>query len=219
MEPRQLSAQHRTPRKITLRSASTPLDRQVRLARPCLPALLLAVVALSGCRLFQDGAPRDVFTPAHATTTEALKDFFGIRSAAVQPFPFPHKTHIEKKLKCTDYCHESAEKGPVAGLPSVKTCMICHASIAADKPLIKTVADHEKRGIDISWQRVYGYPREAHVRFNHAPHLRGNVQCATCHGNVAQQTVAGRNVELTMGFCVECHKSRGASNDCLTCHF
>jgi hypothetical protein len=111
------------------------------------------------------------------------------------------------------------DKGPIAGLPSVKICMNCHESIATDKPLIKTVADYRKRGIDIPWQRVYGYPQESHVRFNHAPHIRAKVDCATCHGDVAQQGIAGRNVDLSMGFCVECHQSRKASNDCLTCHY
>ena len=43
---------------------------------------------------------------------------------------------------CTEYCHESVTKGPVAGLPSVKTCMICHESIATDRPLIKQIADY-----------------------------------------------------------------------------
>ena len=57
------------------------------------------------------------------------------------------------------------------------------------------------------------------MRFNHAPHIRAKVDCATCHGNIAEQTVAQRNVDLTMGFCVNCHNEKKASNDCLTCHF
>lgn len=164
--------------------------------------------------------PADVFTPAHATAAAAVQDFFGVRPAAEQPIPFPHKTHVEKAmLKCTDYCHETVTKGPRAGLPSVKTCMICHDAIAADRPLIQRVADYQKRGVDIPWQRVYGFTQEAHVRFDHSPHLRAKVDCATCHGDVAHQAVAGRNVDHTMGFCVDCHRAREASNDCLTCHF
>ena len=45
------------------------------------------------------------------------------------------------------------------------------------------------------------------------------VDCATCHGDVAKGTVATRNVDHTMGFCVDCHRSKQASNDCLTCHY
>jgi Cytochrome c7 and related cytochrome c len=189
-------------------------------ARWSVMAFLLLVGPIVGCGAPDDRAPSPtVFTPAHATVAGAVNDFFGIRPTATQPFPFPHKRHIEKKLKCTDYCHESVDKGPIAGIPSVKTCMICHESIASDKPLIKTVADYQKRGIDIAWQRVYGYSQQAHVRFNHAPHIRAKVECSTCHGPIDQQDVAQRNVTLNMGFCVDCHKSRQAPNECLTCHY
>ena len=159
-----------------------------------------------------------VFTPAHRSFGDAARAHFGIRPAAVQPIPFPHKVHIEKKAVCTD-CHESVEKGPIAGIPSVKTCMICHSQIATDKPLIKQVTEYSDKGIEIPWQRVYGFTREAHVRFNHAPHIRANVDCATCHGDLAKQTVAERSVDHNMGFCVNCHREKKASNDCLTCHY
>jgi hypothetical protein len=163
--------------------------------------------------------PAEVFTPARPNVTAAARDFLGLRPDAVQPFEFPHDVHVAQGLTCTDYCHESATKGPVAGLPSIKTCMICHAAIATDRPRIQQLAALEAKGQDLAWQRVFGYTNEAHVRFDHAPHVRAKVECATCHGPIAQQTVAQRNVALTMGFCVNCHKERQASNDCLTCHF
>ena len=163
--------------------------------------------------------PAEVFTPARRDAASAARDFFGVRPEPVQPIEFPHNVHIEQGLGCTDYCHDSAEKGPVAGLPSVKTCMICHAAIATDQPRIQQITALEAKGLDLDWQRVYGYPNESHVRFDHAPHLRAKVECDTCHGAIAQQTVAQRNVELTMGFCVNCHTERKASNDCLTCHY
>jgi hypothetical protein len=97
--------------------------------------------------------------------------------------------------------------------------MICHESIATDRPLIQQVTDYSKRGIEIGWQRVYGYSQSAHVRFNHAPHIRAKVECSTCHGRIDQQTVAERNVDLNMGFCIECHRSKKAPNECITCHF
>jgi len=184
---------------------------------------LLAAVAVSACRpantVANDGPASSIYTPARASFGVVVNDFFGIRPTAKQPFPFPHKTHVEKKVGCTEYCHESATKGPVAGLPSLKTCMICHESIATDRPLIQQITAQAKRGIDMEWQRVYGYAAESHVRFNHAPHLRAKVECSTCHGRIDQQTVAERNVDLKMGFCVDCHKSKQAPNECLTCHF
>ena len=190
--------------------------------RSAIVLLTSAVFVSAACSWRDCGRPSteaSVFTPAHRTAGGAVRDFFGVRPTADQPIPFPHAVHIAKGLTCADYCHESAAKGPIAGLPSVKTCMICHESIAVDRPLIKQVADHYKRGVDLNWQRVYGYPQESHVRFNHAPHIRAKVDCTTCHGDIAKQTVAQRNVELTMGFCVRCHKERKAPNECITCHF
>src|SRR5262245_32750950 len=51
-----------------------------------------------------------VFTTARPTLSQATRDFFRIRPAAAQPIPFPHKTHIEKGLTCTEYCHEGVTK-------------------------------------------------------------------------------------------------------------
>lgn len=159
-----------------------------------------------------------VYSPSHATFSEAVRHFFNVHPTARQPIPFPHKTHIEKQAMCTD-CHETVERGPIAGIPSVRTCMNCHTQIATDRPLIKEVTSYMERGVDIPWQRVYGFPHEAHVRFNHAPHIRAQVDCSTCHGDVSKMTVAERVVDHTMGFCVNCHRQKNAPNDCLTCHY
>ena len=78
---------------------------------------------------------------------------------------------------------------------------------------IKTLRDHAMRGEDLEWQRVYGFIEESHVRFNHSPHIRAKVECATCHGDVTKMTVAQRAVDHTMNFCINCHKQKGASND------
>jgi hypothetical protein len=159
-----------------------------------------------------------VYRTGNASFGEALNDFFGRRPILEQPIEFPHNIHVANKLACTDYCHETVTKGPVAGLPSVSTCMICHSAIATDRPRIQQITALHAKGIDLQWNRVYGYAAEDHVRFNHAPHIRANVECSTCHGNIGEQTVAQRNVDLTMGFCVNCHNENNASTDCLTCH-
>jgi hypothetical protein len=176
----------------------------------------LCALMCTGCGAA--GAPENVFTPAHRTVADAARDYFGIRSTPRQPLPFPHKTHIAKQALCTD-CHETVERGPVAGIPSVKTCMICHSQIATDRPLIKQVTAYSEKGIEIPWQRVYGFTQGQHVRFNHAPHVRASVECRVCHGDLAGMSVAERVVDHNMGFCVGCHRQKNAPNDCLTCHF
>ncbi len=192
-------------------------------------ALVVACAAcglmVSGCSAFRDSradspnASPDVFTTSHETLGQAVNEFFGVKSKPRQPIEFPHKTHIAQDIKCTEYCHEAVTKGPRAGLPSLNTCMICHSAIATDKPRIQQITAMSDKGIDIQWQRVYGFTQQAHVHFNHAPHIRAGVDCSTCHGDVGSGTVATRNVNLNMGFCVTCHRQKNASNECITCHF
>lgn len=163
--------------------------------------------------------PQRLYTTERPSLAAAANDYFWVKSNPVQPIEFPHNIHVEKGLACTEYCHESVTKGPEAGLPSVNTCLICHAAIATDKERIQKITAMSEKGLDLAWQRVYGYAQPAHVKFNHAPHIRANVECSTCHGDIAHQTVAQRNVVLDMGDCVTCHREKKAPNDCLTCHY
>ncbi len=164
------------------------------------------------------GQSTGVFSTAHSSLGEATAHFFNRHSDPVQPFEFPHVTHVKQGITCTEYCHVGVTTGPVAGIPGLSTCMTCHSAIATDRPKIQEITAQSERGVDMEWKRVFDFYPESHVRFNHAPHIRKNVECATCHGNVAEQTVAKRNVEMTMGFCVNCHNENKAPVDCLTCH-
>ena len=197
-------------------------------------ALLVGALVLAGsigCRVFEPqpspalggpalpGQSTAVFTTARPTVAAALNDFFAVEREPEQPLEFPHNIHAGKQIACTEYCHEAVTTGPVAGLPSVRTCMVCHNTIATDRPRIRTLTAMRERGEDFVWKRVYGYPAQAHVRFNHAPHIRAEVACATCHGDVGKMTVAEHAVDHSMGFCVNCHREKKAPNDCLTCHY
>jgi hypothetical protein len=164
------------------------------------------------------GQSTGIFTTKRPTWAATMDDYLNRRPVYEQPLDFPHNTHVGKGVACV-MCHEGVETGPVAGIPGLRTCMICHDAIATDRPRIQQMAAMRDKGLDLPWQRVYGFAREDHVRFNHAPHIRAKVECSTCHGNVAEGTVAQREVEHTMGFCVNCHNERKASVDCLVCHF
>jgi hypothetical protein len=190
-----------------------------------------ALAVSTGCRLLEPepssldaavaplpGQATGVYTTMRRTMGDALNDFLNRQPPATQPIEFPHNIHVGKEVAC-EFCHEGVDKGPAAGIPGLRTCMICHAAIATDRPRIQQITKMNEMGIDLAWQRVYGFSNDDNVRFNHAPHGRAKVECATCHGNVGEQTVAQRNVEHTMGFCVNCHNERKAPIDCLTCHF
>lgn len=164
------------------------------------------------------GQASGVFTTARPTFGAAVDDFLNRRPVYQQPLEFPHDIHVGKEIAC-EFCHEGVDKGSKAGIPGVRTCMICHEAIATDRPRIQQITALRDKGQDIPWQRVYGFSGEDHVRFDHAPHIRAKVECANCHGNVGGMTVAQPVVEHTMRFCVDCHNERKASIDCLTCHF
>jgi len=167
----------------------------------------------------EPGAASGAFTPAHPTLADALRDFFNRRPEPVQPIAYTHKVHLVKVgMHCTD-CHVGVDTGPDARIPGVKVCMTCHQVIATDKPEIKKVAAYLQRNEEIPWQRVYGYSPLSHVKFNHAPHIRAGVDCKVCHGDMTQATVAVRSVDMTMGFCLDCHKAKSVSIDCTVCHF
>ncbi len=185
-------------------------------------AWALLKVTLSPAGQHPPDPPNDhsspVFTPAHRSALDAIKDFFNRHPIPIQPIAYTHKVHLAKGMQCTD-CHIGVDQGPDAAIPGVKVCMTCHQVIATDRPEIKKVAAFMARGEEIPWQRVYGFSPSAHVKFNHAPHIRAKVACASCHGDMTQQTVAVRALDLTMGYCIECHKQRKVSIDCTTCHF
>ena len=186
--------------------------------------LMLVGVALpkaqgpaTGTRRGQNSS--DVFTPDHPSILAALRDFIDYHpSQPAQPIAFTHAAHLAKKVPC-EACHAGTDVGPDAVIPGVKLCMTCHSIVATDKPEIKKVAAYKARGEDIPWVRVYDYSPSSHVKFNHAPHIRANVECASCHGDMTKQTTAKRAVNLNMGRCVDCHKQRNAPIDCSTCHY
>jgi hypothetical protein len=162
--------------------------------------------------------PSSVFTTAHASFNDAVREFLGLQSTPVQPIAFNHRIHIQKGLQCTT-CHTGVTQGPDAGIPSTNFCMVCHQVIAAQKPEIKKLAAYAAKGQDIPWQRVYWFYPSTHVRFWHSPHIRAGLGCEQCHGNLAQQTVAVRSKDLTMNFCLNCHVAKRVSVECITCHF
>lgn len=199
------------------------ISRWVRIAGVICCVSLFIWLAVVRSSTAQTPAPAPVedtgvYTTAHSSAYDAVREFFGIRPTPVQPIQFTHKVHLANQLQCV-YCHTGVDQGPDATIPGTNFCMTCHIAIATDKPEIKKLAAFQARGEDVPWQRVYGFEPSAHVKFNHAPHIRAGVDCATCHGDMTKQTVATRAVNQTMGFCITCHDQKKVPIDCVTCHF
>ena len=137
--------------------------------------------------------------------------------AAAQPIAFSHSHHVaEIGIDC-QFCHAYARRGPVAGIPSVQRCAGCHRVVLSEQPEILKVLEYWENEEPIPWVRVHDLPD--HVRFTHKAHVRAGVGCETCHGDVAAMEAAVQVESLSMGWCVSCHEDRGATRDCLACHY
>ncbi len=57
----------------------------------------------------------------------------------------------------------------------------------------------------ISWVKIHNLPD--HVYFNHSQHIKvGKQQCQTCHGNIQEMGEVAQFSDLSMGWCVNCHR-------------
>ena len=149
---------------------------------------------------------------------------FGLTAAAFaseappvgQPIPFSHRQHATvAHLKCGD-CHKLAPSGEVLSIPKGKTCMACHSQIGADTPGIRDLKEYLADNGRVPWVRVYEIP--GFVEFSHRTHLEAGAKCETCHGAVATRDSLRRETDMSMGGCMSCHRTTGASTSCHTCH-
>ena len=57
----------------------------------------------------------------------------------------------------------------------------------------------------IEWVKIHNLPD--HVYFNHSQHVKvGKQNCQTCHGNIQQMPEVYQFSNLSMGWCVNCHR-------------
>jgi hypothetical protein len=137
------------------------------------------------------------------------------QEVAPQPIPFSHAQHTRSGITCLD-CHAGADKKEQAGLPDVGQCMLCHQRIKSGSPAIERLAAMKEAGEKIKWVRVYEVPD--FVFFSHASHVKGRVECESCHGPVDQREVLVKEVSTNMTACMNCHASRDVPNHCHSCH-
>lgn len=137
-----------------------------------------------------------------------------------QPIKYSHKLHAGiNKINC-QYCHLGAEKGRHANIPSANLCMNCHKYIQegpvyGKEEIAKIYAalDYDPAtGIygpnqkPIKWVQVHNLPDLAY--FNHSQHVKvGQLECQTCHGNIEEMDVVKQYSNLTMAWCIDCHRT------------
>ncbi|MBT4881312.1 MAG: c-type cytochrome [Flavobacteriales bacterium] len=139
----------------------------------------------------------------------------------VQPIAFSHKIHAgDNSIDC-NYCHTSARTSKHSAIPSANVCMNCHASIVSGTttgtteiqkiydaigydPETRTyIEGYEQKPIE--WVKIHNLPDLAY--FNHSQHVNvGQLECQECHGAVEEMDVVKQESDLTMGWCIECHR-------------
>ena len=149
-----------------------------------------------------------------------------------QPIAFSHALHAgENQIDC-NYCHSSARHSKHSGIPSANVCMNCHmyvdgseitdnagnlkydgegspeiakiyAAIGWDSENRQYIEGYEQR--PIKWVRIHNLPDLAY--FNHSQHVNaGQLECQECHGPVETMEEVYQYSELTMGWCINCHR-------------
>lgn len=144
---------------------------------------------------------------------------FRLRSMAAapdQPIAFPHTIHAGKLSLPCDFCHLFVGRSREAGAPPLEKCMSCHRTVATDRDEIRKLTRFYEEKQPVEWIRIHSLPD--FIYFSHKRHVKAGVDCSECHGNVREMKKIRRVSSLKMGWCVSCHRVRGASRDCATCH-
>jgi len=72
--------------------------------------------------------------------------------------------------------------------------------------IAKVISDYEEMR-PVEWIKVYNLPD--HVFFSHAQHVgAGGISCQECHGPVEKMDRISLADELTMGWCINCHRTK-----------
>lgn len=122
-----------------------------------------------------------------------------------QPIAFSHKMHAgDNQISCL-YCHSGAERSRHAGIPAASTCMNCHKIVRKDSPEVAKITAALAKNEPIVWTKVHRLAD--FVAFSHQVHVAsGKVSCQSCHGPVEQMARMRQENNMTMGWCMDCHR-------------
>lgn len=149
----------------------------------------------------------------------------------IQPIYYSHKVHAgTNQISCL-YCHSGAQDSKHSNIPSVNVCMNCHMAINkyAGDPIVREdgstvnanqeiqklyqyagwnpdTKTYDKPGRPIEWVRIHNLPD--FVYFNHSQHVKvGQLHCQTCHGEIQKMDEVHQYADLSMGWCINCHRT------------
>ena len=150
-----------------------------------------------------------------------------------QPIPFSHRLHAgQYKIDCL-YCHAGVETARHSPVPSLNVCMNCHLTVKTESQWIKKLMEAYTEGRPLAWEKVHLLPD--FVKFSHFHHISAGKECRTCHGPVEEMDRVIQYKDLSMGWCVNCHRKSPEEDrvsgelkdqdhgqapiNCSTCHY
>lgn len=131
-----------------------------------------------------------------------------------QPIKFSHKIHAgDNEIDCR-YCHYTADFSISGGIPSNNVCLNCHNVVRTGTLSgsfeINKIHRAEKTGKPVRWIRIHKLPD--HSFFSHAQHVNvAGLECQQCHGPVEEMHMVRQVEDLSMGWCINCHRETKVS--------
>lgn len=126
-----------------------------------------------------------------------------------QPIKFSHLVHAGENAIDCNYCHTVNQFSLSSGIPSNNTCLNCHTVIRegtnSGRFEINKIHQALETGEAIEWIRIHDLPD--HSYYSHAQHVNaGKLECQECHGPVEEMHILHQNADLSMGWCLTCHR-------------
>lgn len=158
------------------------------------------------------GAPTG--QPDRLTAERAITDHQTATRGPRQPIPFSHKFHVRELAIDCAYCHVGTERSSMGVVPPLEVCMGCHHVAGTGLDPIEELRGYWSRNEQVPWEWVNKLPD--FVQFSHRAHLRNEIACERCHGPVEEMDRVYQWAPLTMGWCLECHRSQPEATDVAT---
>ncbi|MBC8316220.1 MAG: c-type cytochrome [Bacteroidales bacterium] len=133
-----------------------------------------------------------------------------------QPIKFSHRIHAgDNEIDC-QYCHTGSMESRNSSIPPASLCLNCHNVIRngpnTGEVEINKIHEAFESGVPIEWVRVHSLPD--YVFFSHAQHVNvGKVECKECHGEVEKMGRIQQVSDLSMGWCIDCHRTQKVQFD------
>lgn len=132
-------------------------------------------------------------------------EYTDVGYAPEQPVEYSHRLHAGQLGLDCQYCHTNVKDAAHSNVPATQTCMNCHSQVRTESLKLLPVRESWATGESIEWIKVHKLPDYA--QFSHAVHTNNGVGCESCHGRIDQMEIVFQAEPLSMGWCLECHRS------------